>query len=200
MRIIGITGGIGTGKSTILHLLGDKYQAYIVETDKLAHQLMMPGEHAYEKIVKHFGIEVLLEDGSIDREKLGRLVFQNETELAVLNAIVHPAVKQYIMEDIEEKKKAGLVKIYVIEAALLIEDGYKAICDEIWYIYVEKEERIRRLIAGRGGNREKWESVINNQSSEEFYRENCNQIVENGGDIQKTAERIQHLLFGNNMA
>lgn len=200
MRIIGITGGIGTGKSTILHLLGDKYQAYIVETDKLAHQLMMPGEHAYEKIVKHFGIEILLEDGSIDREKLGRLVFQNETELAALNAIVHPAVKQYILEDIEEKKKAGLVKIYVIEAALLIEDGYKAICDEIWYIYVEKEERIRRLITGRGGNREKWESVINNQSSEEFYRENCNQIVENGGDIQKTAERIQHLLFGNNMA
>ena len=200
MRIIGITGGIGTGKSTILHLLGDKYQAYIVETDKLAHQLMMPGEHAYEKIVKHFGIEILLEDGSIDREKLGRLVFQNETELAALNAIVHPAVKQYILEDIEEKKKAGLVKIYVIEAALLIEDGYKAICDEIWYIYVEKEERIRRLITGRGGNREKWESVINNQSSEEFYRENCNQIVENGGYIQKTAERIQHLLFGNNMA
>ena len=200
MRIIGITGGIGTGKSTILHLLGDKYQAYIVETDKLAHQLMMPGEHAYEKIVKHFGIEILLEDGSIDREKLGRLVFQNETELAALNAIVHPAVKQYILEDIEEKKKAGLVKIYVIEAALLIEDGYKAICDEIWYIYVEKEERIRRLITGRGGNREIWESVINNQSSEEFYRENCNQIVENGGDIQKTAERIQHLLFGNNMA
>ena len=200
MRIIGITGGIGTGKSTILHLLGDKYQAYIVETDKLAHQLMMPGEHAYEKIVKHFGIEILLEDGSIDREKLGRLVFQNETELAALNAIVHPAVKQYILEDIEEKKKAGLVKIYVIEAALLIEDGYKAICDEIWYIYVEKEERIRRLITGRGGNREKWESVINNQSSEECYRENCNQIVENGGDIQKTAERIQHLLVGNNMA
>lgn len=200
MRIIGITGGIGTGKSTILHLLGDKYQAYIVETDKLAHQLMMPGEQAYEKIVKHFGIEILLEDGSIDREKLGRLVFQNETELAALNAIVHPAVKQFILEDIEEKKKAGLVKIYVIEAALLIEDGYKEICDEIWYIYVEKEERIRRLITGRGGNREKWESVINNQSSEEFYRENCNQIVENGGDIQKTAERIQHLLFGNNMA
>ncbi|MDD6072190.1 MAG: dephospho-CoA kinase [Clostridiales bacterium] len=200
MRIIGITGGIGTGKSTILHLLGDKYQAYIVETDKLAHQLMMPGKQAYEKIVKHFGVDVLFEDGSIDRGKLGRLVFQNETELAALNAIVHPAVKQYILEDIEEKKKAGTVNFYVIEAALLIEDGYKAICDEIWYIYVEKEERIRRLIAGRGGNREKWESVINNQSSEEFYRENCNQIVENGGDIQKTAERIHHLLFGNNMA
>lgn len=200
MRIIGITGGIGTGKSTVLRLLGEEFQAYIVETDKLAHQLMMPGKEAYEKIVNHFGNGILKEDGSINRERLGSIVFQKETELAALNAIVHPAVKRYIIADIEEKRRTGDVKLYVIEAALLIEDGYKAICDEIWYIYVEKEERIKRLIAGRGEKREKWEAVIENQSSDAFYKENCDQIVENGGDLHNTAERIRDLLGEDNMA
>ena len=200
MRIIGITGGIGTGKSTVLRLLGEEFQAYIVETDKLAHQPMMPGKEAYEKIVNHFGNGILKEDGSINRERLGSIVFQKETELAALNAIVHPAVKRYIIADIEEKRRTGDVKLYVIEAALLIEDGYKAICDEIWYIYVEKEERIKRLIAGRGEKREKWEAVIENQSSDAFYKENCDQIVENGGDLHNTAERIRDLLGEDNMA
>ena len=120
--------------------------------------------------------------------------------MADLNAIVHPAVKRYIIADIEEKRRTGDVKLYVIEAALLIEDGYKAICDEIWYIYVEKEERIKRLIAGRGEKREKWEAVIENQSSDAFYKENCDQIVENGGDLHNTAERIRDLLGEDNIA
>lgn len=194
MRIIGITGGIGTGKSTVLHLLEQEYQAYIVETDKLAHELMMPGNTTYKKIIEYFGTDILSEDGSIDRGKLGSIVFRDERELEELNHIVHPAVKQYILEDIRRKKAEGQVAIYVIEAALLIEDGYKEICDELWYIYVQKEERIRRLINGRGGTREKWESIIANQSSEEFYKKYCDTIVENGESVQKTADIIRDLL------
>lgn len=195
MRIIGITGGIGTGKSTILHLLKEKYQAYIVETDKLAHELMKPGCMAYNRIVEHFGMDILLEDKGIDRTKLGSIVFQDEEELTTLNNIVHPAVKQYIMADIEKKREEQLVKIYIIEAALLIEDGYKDICDELWYIYAEREERIRRLLAGRGGSREKWEAVIASQSPEEFYKKNCDKIVDNGENLQKTADIVHDLLY-----
>lgn len=194
MRIIGITGGIGTGKSTILHLLEREYQAYIVETDKLAHELMLPGNTIYRKIVEYFGTDILSEDGSIDRGKLGNIVFKKEAELEALNHIVHPAVKQYILEDIRQKKAGGQVNLYVIEAALLIEDGYKEICDELWYIYVEKEERIRRLLNGRGGTREKWENIIANQSSEEFYKKYCDKIVENGENVQKTADIVHDLL------
>lgn len=194
MRILGITGGIGTGKSTVLHLLEQEYQAYIVETDKLAHELMMPGNTTYKKIIEYFGTDILSEDGSIDRGKLGSIVFRDERELEELNHIVHPAVKQYILEDIRRKKAEGQVAIYVIEAALLIEDGYKEICDELWYIYVQKEERIRRLINGRGGIREKWESIIANQSSEEFYKKYCDTIVENGESVQNTADIIRDLL------
>lgn len=193
MRIIGITGGIGSGKSTVLNLLEENYSAYIVETDKLAHHLMEPGQTAYEKIVDAFGTDILAEDGKINRAILGNIVFQEEAALNTLNGIVHPAVKEYILHDIEQKKQEQ-VSIYVIEAALLIEDGYKAICDELWYVYVEKEERIRRLLLGRGGNREKWEQIINNQSSERYYRSNCDVVVDNSKNLKTTADIVKELL------
>lgn len=195
MRVIGITGGIGTGKSTVLKLLKEEYGAYIVETDKLAHRLMGPGENAYQRIVDTFGGAVLYEDGTINREKLGRLVFSHPAELEKLNKIVHPAVKEYILRDIEAKKKENQIDYYVIEAALLIEDGYKAICDEMWYIYTSREERLRRLLVSRGGSREKWEQVIGSQSSEAYYRANCDVTIDNGKTIEYTINIVKDLLY-----
>lgn len=194
MKIIGITGGIGTGKSTILHLLENSYGAYIVEADSLAHTLMQPGESVYDELIKCFGTGIAAADGTIDRGILGGLVFGDKAKLTRLNQIVHPAVKEYIIRDILDKRTGGVVKLYVIEAALLIEDGYQSICDEIWYIYTEREERIRRLIKGRGGTREKWEAVIEKQSPEEFYLKNSSHIVKNDGDFQKTADIVNDLL------
>lgn len=193
MRIIGITGGIGSGKSTVLNLLEENYGAYIVETDKLAHYLMEPGQAAYEKIIEEFGTDILDKNGNINRTILGNMVFKEEAALNTLNEIVHPVVKKYIMHDIEQRKQEA-VSIYVIEAALLIEDGYKAICDELWYIYAEKEERIRRLLLRRGGNREKWEQIINNQSSERYYRSNCDAVIDNSKDLKMTAYIVKELL------
>lgn len=194
MKIIGITGGIGTGKSTVLNLLKQEYHAYIVEADKLAHELMLPGEAVYHRITDIFGTDILNIDGTIDRNRLGAIVFKDADSLRKLNEVVHPAVKQYILQDMETKKKEGNVEYYVIEAALLIEDGYKTICDELWYIYVEREERIKRLIAGRGGSREKWEYVIGNQSSDDYYRMNCDYVVDNGGSFEHTINIVKELL------
>lgn len=194
MKIIGITGGIGTGKSTVLTLLKQEYSAYIVEADKLAHKLMLPGGTAYEQIVDTFGADILNAEGVIDRNRLGAIVFKNPDALRKLNEVVHPAVKKYILQDIELKKKEGSAQYYVIEAALLIEDGYKMICDELWYIYVEKEERIRRLLAARGGNREKWEQIIGNQSSENYYHTNCDYVIDNGKSFEHTANIVKELL------
>lgn len=194
MKVIGITGGIGTGKSTILNILEKEYGAFIVETDKLAHQLMSPGEHAYQSIVETFGEDILCDDKTIHRGKLGSIVFNNKAMLCELNEIVHPAVKQYILEDIELKNKQGYVEYYVIEAALLIEDGYKAICDEIWYIYASQDVRIRRLIEGRGGDEKKWLQVIANQSSEDYYRRHCDVTIDNGDSVEKTIVTIKELL------
>ena len=194
MKIIGITGGIGTGKSTVLNILEKEYGAFIVETDKLAHQLMSPGEEAYQSTVETFGKDILCDDNTIDRGKLGSIVFNNKDMLCELNKIVHPAVKKYILEDIELKNKQGYVEYYVIEAALLIEDGYKAICDEIWYIYASQEVRIQRLIEGRGKDAEKWLQVIANQSSEDYYRRCCDVTIDNGDSIEKTFVTIKELL------
>lgn len=194
MKIIGITGGIGTGKSTVLNLLKQEYHAYIVEADKLAHELMLPGEAVYHRITDIFGTDILNIDGTIDRNRLGAIVFKDADSLRKLNEVVHPAVKQYILQDMETKKKEGNVEYYVIEAALLIEDGYKTICDELWYIYVEREERIKRLIAGRGGSREKWEHVIGNQSSDDYYRMNCDYVVDNGSSFEHTINIVKELL------
>lgn len=194
MRIIGITGGIGTGKSTVLHMMEREAGVYIVETDRLAHTLMEPGQKAYEKIVDTFGTQILSEDGMIDRASLGKIVFGDAGKLEQLDAIVHPAVKEYIMTDIETKQKSGEVRFYVIEAALLIEDGYKAICDELWYIYVDREERIRRLIAGRGGARAKYEAVMENQATEDYYMENCDVVIHNEESLEKTANVVKELL------
>ncbi len=194
MKIIGITGGIGTGKSTVLKILKEEYNAYIIETDRLAHALMNPGEEAYKQIVAVFSEEILNEAGEIDRGVLGQLVFRNKNKLQQLNAIVHPAVKQYILRDIEEKRQENKTVYYVIEAALLIEDGYKEICDELWYIYAARDIRVQRLLSGRGGTKEKWLQVISNQSSEDFYREHCDVMIDNGEGLEKTKISIKELL------
>lgn len=193
MRIIGITGGIGTGKSTVLKVMKEQFGAYVVEADRLAHQLMEPGEAAYRKIVDTFGTDILREDHTIDRGVLGGIVFQNSEALGQLNGIVHPAVKEYILLDIEKKRKEQ-TDYYVIEAALLIEDGYRSICDELWYIHTDREERLNRLMAGRGGGREKWEQVIASQSDETFYRDNCDIIIDNGTNLQNTINMVKDLL------
>lgn len=194
MKVIGITGGIGTGKSTILDILEKEYSAYVIETDKLAHRLMEPGEEAYRRIVAAFGTDILKEDATIHRGRLGEVVFGDKDMLSVLNKIVHPAVKQYIIEDIAAKKQQGDVMYYVIEAALLLEDGYRKICDEIWYIYASETIRIQRLIEGRGGDADKWRKVISNQSSEDYYRSNCDVTIDNGESIEKTVVALKELL------
>ncbi|MDE6624983.1 MAG: dephospho-CoA kinase [Lachnospiraceae bacterium] len=194
MKIIGITGGIGTGKSTVLDILREKHEAYIVEADKLAHKLMSSGYSVYREIVGVFGEEILTEEGEIDRTILGRLVFGSPESLDRLNRIVHPAVKEFILQDIRKKEEEKTTPLYVVEAALLIEDGYRAVCDELWYVYTEREERIRRLISGRGGNREKWEQIMKNQSADGFYFANCDVVIDNGKSIEDTINVVKDLL------
>ncbi len=193
MKIIGITGGIGSGKSEVLNILNGIDGVFVIEADKLAHKLMEPGNEAYEKIIKEFGENIKTDDGFIDRSKLGAIVMNDSEKLARLNMIVHPAVKEYIIDDISLKEKEGM-EFYVIEAALLIQDGYKEICDEIWYIHVDREERIKRLMQGRGLSREKAEEFMNNQPEDSFYADNSDMIIDNNGSIEAMKTMVVLLL------
>ncbi len=132
MKIIGITGGVGAGKSRVLYLLEKEFGAYIVEADLLAKNLMKSGKRVYNKVVEKFPEVIPSEGAEIDRMKLASLVYADKSKLKMLNGLVHPEVKEWIREDIEKHRLDKKCKLYIIEAALLIQDGYKEICDEIW--------------------------------------------------------------------
>jgi len=191
MIIIGITGGVGSGKSRVLYDLSENHGAYIVEADKLAHTLMEPGQSIYNEIVENFGREILKEKApyEIDRQKLGSIVFSNKDKLKLLDSISHPAVKKNILWQIETKKAEG-VKIFVIEAALLIQDGYKEICDEIWYVWVSKEERIKRLAKQRGYTKSKCISMFNSQEDDDYYKKYADFTINNQLDYENSSKQL----------
>ncbi|MBO4834918.1 MAG: dephospho-CoA kinase [Lachnospiraceae bacterium] len=188
---IGVTGGVGAGKSTILQILEDKYNAHIIMADDVARELMNKGKASYRAIVKEFGDDILREDGEIDRQKLAEIVFQDEEKLNKLNSIVHPLVRKAIVKEQKQVNKKDPERLVVLEAALLIEAGYKEILDELWGVIVQKEIRIQRLMDSRGYTREKSESIIANQLSDEEFREHCDFIIDNSGTLEDTAEQIR---------
>lgn len=196
MKVLGITGGVGAGKSTVLSYLVRAYGVRVIQADQAGHYLMEPGQACYYKIVEAFGSGIVKGDGTIDRAKLGNLVFGNREKLQKLNGIVHPAVKEYIVSEIEKERREGKVPFVAIEAALLIEDHYETICDEIWYIYVDEESRRRRLKASRGYSEEKTKSILRNQLSEKRFRDACQFVVDNSSTIvENTYEQIDRGLI-----
>ena len=191
IKILGITGGVGAGKSTILAYLAEKYQARVIELDKAAHLCMQPGTDCFDRIVNTFGREILTEAGSICRPALSKIVFADRSKVEELNRIVHPAVKNYIREEIKKETEKGSVPFIVLEAALLLEDHYDEICDEIWYIYVEDEVRIARLSSSRGYTPEKTRAVLENQKSDKEFRRFCQLVIDNSSDnVENTYKQI----------
>ena len=196
IKILGITGGVGAGKSTILSYLAQQYGARVIELDKAAHLCMQPGTSCYEQIIDRFGKKILAEDGRLDRPVLSQIVFADRKEVEALNHIVHPAVKDYIREEIQKERKSEKVPFVVLEAALLLEDHYDEICDEIWYLYVEEESRIRRLQSSRGYTPEKTRTVLKNQKSDEEFRRFCQFVIDNSSDnVENTYKQIDRGLM-----
>lgn len=193
MLIIGLTGGIGCGKSAVLKILANDYDAYIIEADSLAHDLMEPGQKIYNSVVDAFGKEILATNKEIDRKKLGSIVFNDKEKLELLNSISHPLVKESILEQIEAMRECGR-RLFVIEAALLIQDGYKDICDIMCYVYASLDTRIDRLCKYRGYTREKALSVINSQPDEDFYKSNCDYLIDNSFDLEATKINIKKIM------
>ena len=145
MWVIGITGGVGAGKSEILAFLEKECGARVFQADLAGHLVMEPGTEAFDRIAALFGGGILGEDGRIDRRALGAVVFADEKKREALNEIIHPAVKAMALKEIVRAREEGRYPFFVIEAALLIEDHYEKICDELWYIYAAPEVRRERL-------------------------------------------------------
>ncbi len=190
MQVIGITGGVGAGKSAVLEYLEKNYRVKNLEADKIAQMMMRPGTDCYQKLLKFLPAEVYNQDETISRLALSAELFASEELRNKVNQAVHPAVKEYILSQIAEQKKIGVMDFVIIEAALLVEDNYQEICDELWYIYATEEIRRQRVMQARGYSREKADQIFASQLTDSEYRRNCQVVIDNNGTKEETFYQI----------
>ena len=191
IKVVGVTGGVGSGKSVVMRMLEEEFGARIILADLVAHDLMEPGAVSYKQIVDHFGTEILASDGTIDRPSLSQLVFSDQDKLSVLNQITHPNVKKDILSRIETYQKEGTASLIAVEAALLIEEGYQEFFDEMWFVYVDEDTRIRRLMEGRGYSEEKSRSIMEQQLGEEEFVAHCDKVIDNNRGLEELRAQLQ---------
>lgn len=194
MRLIGITGGVGAGKTEILDFIRRHYRCRIYLADEVARLIQQPGHACYEKIVALLGSGVLKEDGSIDRGKMAARIFVDNELLKKVNAIVHPAVREYLEHAVEKARAEKETELFFIEAALLIENGYRDYVDEMWYIYAPVGVRKERLRQSRSYSDEKTEQIMQSQLSEERFRQNCDFVINNDASLAEAHEQIKKRL------
>ena len=196
MKFIGITGGVGAGKSAILDYLKNKPDTKVMLADEIAHELMMPGTQCYDRLKAEFGTEdIYQKDGFFDRIKLAQVIFSDDEKRKKLNGIVHPAVRKYVIGQAAYERKEGKIKLLVLEAALLIEEHYDEICDELWYIYTSEENRRIRLKKQRNYSDEKISEIFNSQLTDEKFRKACRGVIDNNGTIEAAAAQIEAALM-----
>lgn len=194
MKIIGITGGVGSGKSQILSYIEKKYHCKVLIADVVAHMVKVPGGECYDQLISLLGKEILNVDQTIDRVIMAEKIFADPYLLKKVNAIIHPAVKIYIKNSIKEEQIKNDSDFFFIEAALLIEENYNEIVDELWYIYANKEIRQKRLIESRHYSQEKIASIMQRQLSEDEFKKHCSFIIDNSGSLQESYDQIDKKL------
>jgi len=194
MLIIGITGGVGAGKSSVLQYMEENYRCRVILADDVGNQVKLPGEICYNQLVELLGRNILDEDEYIDRNKMAAAIFTDKELLSQVNAIIHPAVKEYILSEIKREKENSRYDFFFVEAALLIECGYEAHVDEMWYVYASEDVRRERLKSNRGYSDEKVSQIMSGQLKEEEFRNHCQVVIDNGRDFQNTKKQIDKIL------
>ena len=210
MRFVGITGGIGSGKSIVMDYLREHTNSEVVLADDLAKELMAPGTDLNKRLQKEFGslskeemnsnstmegMEPLFEaDGNIRPWAFAKWVLADEEKRKRLNALVHPAVKKEILRRVAHHREKKDVDYFFLEAALLIEDGYKELCDELWYIFVTEENRRERLKQNRGYDDSRIDEAFRMQLQEYEFLDACCVTIDNNGTKEETYEQLERVL------
>lgn len=194
MKIIGLTGSVGSGKSTVGALMEKNFSVKMRMTDNIGHLAMEPGQDSYQKIVEYFGTDILREDESIDRNRLSGIVFSDVSKLEVLNGIIHPWVKAYLGRDIEEEQKSQRFSYYVIESAILFQTRLDSMCTEVWYVDAKEEIRRDRLKKNRGYSDEKVDAIMRQQRENEQWKLHCDRMIENNRDETSILEQLENYL------
>lgn len=193
-RVIGITGGVGAGKSVVLNYLKEKYPCEILVADDIGNEVKMPGGRCYEAFIEFVGEDIVLEDGTIDRAKAAEKIFADDALLDEVNALIHPAVKDEVRERTAKAKEEGEVSFVFIEAALLIEAGYLPELDELWYVCAGEKLRAKRLKEARGYTEERIEGIMEQQLTEEEFRKYAHRVIVNDGTIEELEEQIDNIM------
>ena len=194
MKVYGITGGAGPGKSEVIKMLQQNFGGCVIMSDEVARELMQKGNISYQLIVEYFGRDILMDDGEIDRKKLADHVFNNKEALEKLNSMTHPYVKEEIRKLIAEAEASGECRFVAFESAILLECGYEDICDEFWYVYTKPEIRRQRMKETRNYSDEKVDSVMRNQQPDEVFFEQCSFVIKNNTTLSDVYAQLKEKL------
>ena len=191
MLVIGLTGGIGTGKSEVTRLLG-LLGAVVINADQVGHEAYKPDSESWKEVIKAFGEDILGPNREIDRQKLGAIVFGDPDQLAKLNRIMHPRMAHIVSEKLESLRDQG-TKVVVVEAALLFEAGWDSLVDEVWATDSPVETVIERLQARNGMSAEEVLKRIESQMDRSERLSRAHVIVDNGGDVTDLESTVGRL-------
>ncbi len=191
MKVIGLTGGIGSGKSTVSRLLGEM-GAVLIDADKVGHEAYQPGTETWKELVAAFGDEIVAPDRTIDRKKLGAIVFAAPEELTRLNRIVHPRMFNMMKDRIEKYRQQG-VKVVVIEAAILFEANWTSLVDEVWVTVASEATVVQRAIERTGLPEDQIRARIRSQLSNEERIKKADVVITNDGDVKELRVKVEAL-------
>jgi dephospho-CoA kinase len=196
MLRVGLTGGIGCGKTTVAAMLRER-GCHLIKADEIAHRLIEPGQPAYDEILQEFGEEILTADRSIDRKALGAIVFANPDRLAQLNAIIHPRVLSQEDRLFAEIERADPKAVAFVEAALLIESGFYRRLDRLVVVWCRSEQQIARLTEpsfGRGMTSEDAQHRIAAQLDIDEKRRLADDVIDSSGSLEETRKQVAALV------
>ena len=191
MKVIGLTGGIGSGKSTVSKLLAE-LGAVVMDADKVGHEVFQPYTEGWKDVVNTFGSEVLTDTDEINRKKLAEIVFNNPEALSKLNQIIHPRAYDLVKSSLNDYRKQG-VEVVVLEVVLLIEAKWTDLVDEVWVIVASEDTVVNRLKKQRGMSKEEILARISSQMSNDERVKYADVVIRNDDDIDKLKLKIKEL-------
>jgi dephospho-CoA kinase len=192
MLIVGLTGGIASGKSLVTRVLRD-LGAHIIDADKIVHELLTPGQDACREVVGHFGNEIQLPDGSIDRRKLGDIIFNHPEERSWLNQCIHPRVFEAYNHQIRHLSERQPDAIVIMDAALLIETGYHKHMDRLIVVYADQKAQMKRLMERDRFTLEQAMARISSQMPLSEKRKYADFVIENTGTREATEQQAREV-------
>lgn len=190
VTILGITGGIGSGKSTASQILGE-LGAVVIDADQVGHKIYLPNTPAWREIVEEFGEDVVAADQSIDRTKLGPIVFSDPSKLQALNRITHGKIYSYIQGQIDYIREHNSDCVIAVEAAILLEAGWRSLVEQLWVVVAEESVVINRLQAYKNMPEDQARARINSQMSNDERIAEADQVIWNNAELPELRQAVE---------